>query len=190
MRRSWPAGGALAAVLISGCAVDPQPERVAAASAERFAGFAGVVKETDNYLAIAVLDGKARLFVCDDQDEAWFEGKVAKDGIVTLMAPGGKQRVGFFNTKQGMGSFWIEGRLRTFQAAPVDRTAGLYRAASPQRQLVGGWVVLPNGDQVGAVVLNGVNQPAPPIKPGQKTVTVDGEELPLQNGFEQLAGSG
>jgi serine/threonine-protein kinase len=185
MRRSLLVGGALGAILITGCATDPQPVRVAAS--ERFAGFAGVVKETDNYLGIAVLDGRARAFVCDQNDEAWFEGTVAKDGIVTLTAAGGKQRVGFFNTLQGMGAFWIGGRLRTFQAAPVDKSAGLYRAQSANGQLVGGWVVLPNGDQVGAVTRNGVNQPAPRITPGEKTVTVDGEQLPLKSGIEQLS---
>ncbi|MFI0352872.1 hypothetical protein [Actinomadura sp. 9N407] len=188
MRRSLLVGGALSALVITGCAADPEPGR--SAPAERFAGFAGVVKETDNYLAIAVMGDRARAFVCDDNDEAWFEGSVGKDGVATLTGPDGKKPVGFFNTLQGMGSFWIEGRLRTFQAAPVDKTAGLYRAQSPNGQLVAGWVVLPNGDQVGAVTLNGVNQPAPPIKPGQKTVTVAGQELPLKSGPEQLASSG
>jgi hypothetical protein len=191
MRFSWLVAVVLAVALISGCAdrSPPDSEQTAPASA-RFTGYAGVVKETGNFLAFAVLDGRARGFVCDAQDEAWFEGEV-KDGFVTLLTPGSKKRIGFFNTLQGVGSFWIEDRLRTFQAAPVDKNAGLYRAQSANGRLVAGWVVLPNGDQVGVATSNGLNQAAPPIKPGtQRTVTINGQELALKSGLQQLAGSG
>ncbi|GLZ02672.1 hypothetical protein Acsp03_01390 [Actinomadura sp. NBRC 104412] len=188
MRRSLLVGAALTALLGAGCAADPQPRRDGGGT-ERFTGFAGVVEETGNYLAIAVLGERVRMFVCDNADEVWLEGSAAKDGMVTLKA-GGNKRVGFFNTQQGVGTFWIGGRLRSFKAAPVDKPAGLYRAQSPNRNLVGGWVVLPNGDQVGAVTLDGVNQPAPRIDPGKDTVTVAGERLALKAGDEQLSSGG
>ncbi|MEW2353360.1 hypothetical protein [Spirillospora sp. NPDC029432] len=191
MRRSLLVAGVAAGIMITGCAADPPPRKTANASAaERFAGYAGVVNETGNFLAVAVLDGKARAFVCDEQDEAWFEGSVAKEGMVTLLAAKDRKPAGFFNTLQGEGTFWIEGRLRTFKAAPVDRTAGLYRAQSANGQLVAGWVLLPNGDQVGVATRNGVNQPAPPIKPGQGTVTIGGEQVPLKSGLQQLSSGG
>lgn len=192
MRHSWLLAGVLAVGLTSGCAdrSPPRTEPSRPASA-RFSGFAGVVRETGNYLAFAVLDGRARGFVCDEQDEAWFEGEVSKDGVVTLVTPSSRKRVGFFNTLQGVGTFWIEGRLRTFQAAPVDKSAGLYRAQSPNGRLVAGWVVLPNGDQVGVATSNGVNQAAPPIQPGtQRTVMINGQRLPLESGLQQLSGGG
>jgi hypothetical protein len=188
MRGSWLVGGALATILITGCGGDPEPRRVAAA--ERFTGYAGVVEETGNLLAIAALDDRVRLFVCDDADEVWLEGSVSRDGMVTLKVADGKRRVGFFNTREGVGSFWIGNRLRSFKAAPVDRPAGLYQARSANRDLVAGWVVLPNGDQVGAVTLNGVNQPAPSIDPAGTTVTVAGEELPLKAGDRLLSNRG
>jgi serine/threonine-protein kinase len=188
MRGSLLVGGVLVAILTTGCATGTEPRP--AAAPERFTGFAGVVEETGNILAIAVLDERVRMFVCDNADEVWLEGSAAKDGMVTLRVSGAKQRVGFFNTQQGVGTFWIGGKLRSFKAAPVDKPAGLYRAQSANRNLVGGWVVLPNGDQVGAVTLNGVNQPAPRIDPGSKSVTVDGEQVPLKSGEQQLAGDG
>ncbi|HEY7487764.1 MAG TPA: hypothetical protein VH912_25150 [Streptosporangiaceae bacterium] len=191
MKLSLLVAAVLAVGLTSGCA-DRSPPRSepSQAAAARFNGYDGLVRETGDYLAFAVLDGRARGFYCDSLDEAWFEGEV-KDGVVTLLNPGNKKRIGFFNTLEGVGSFWSGGRLLTFQAAPVDKSAGLYRAQSPNGQLVGGWVVLPNGDQVGAVTNNGVNQPAPRIKPGtQRTVTINGQQLPLKSGLELLTGGG
>ena len=78
MRHSWLVAAALAIGLTSGCADRPPPrkdtiEQVAA----RFTGWVGVVKESGTFLAFAVLDGKARGFVCDSQDEAWFDGQVS-----------------------------------------------------------------------------------------------------------------
>jgi hypothetical protein len=191
MRHTWLVAAVLTVGLTSGCADHSPPSAEPSQPASvRLTSYDGLVRETGKYLAFAVLDGRARGFYCDSQDEAWFEGN-AKDGVVTLLNSGNKQRIGFFNTLEGVGSFWSEGRLLTFQAAPVDKSAGLYRAQSPDGQLVGGWVVLPNGDQVGAVTNNGVNQPAPTIKPGtQRTVTINGQQLPLKSGLELLTSSG
>jgi len=190
MRHSWVLVAVLAVGLTSGCADRSPPRKASQPASARFASYDGLVRETGDYLAFGVLDGRARGFYCDSQDEAWFEGEV-KDGVVTLLNPGNRKRIGFFNTQEGVGSFWSGGRLLTFQAAPVDKSAGLYRAQSPDGRLVGGWVVLPNGDQVGAVTNNGVNQPAPTIKPAtQRTVTINGRKLPLKSGLELLSGGG
>ncbi|MFD0853646.1 hypothetical protein ACFQ07_15520, partial [Actinomadura adrarensis] len=127
------AAGLLVAILGTGCSADPETRPVSAT--ERFTGFAGVVEESGNFLAIAVLGDRVRLFVCDNADEIFLEGSASEDGMVTLKAPGGKQRVGFFNMRQGMGSYWNGNVLRSFKAAPVDRPAGLYEARSQTRDV-------------------------------------------------------
>jgi hypothetical protein len=197
MRRSWLVVGVVAMILASGCAGRPEPRQTATglASAD-FSSFAGVVRETGDYLAVAVLGGRARAFVCNPVNEIWFDGDVTTDGMMTMVMPKDKHRVGFFNLRQGSGAFWFNGRLRTFQAAPVDKAFGLYRAQSPNGQLVVGWVVLPNGDQVGAITNNAttdyrVLRLAPHIDPShQTTVTIEGQQLALKSGLQQLSGGG
>ena len=50
-------------------------------------------------------------------------------------------------------------------------SAGLYRARNSTRTI--GWIVLPNGQQVG-VDDDGTPAPAPPLDPANRTATVDG----------------
>ncbi|MFI0444500.1 hypothetical protein [Actinomadura sp. 6N118] len=189
MRLHWLVAGILAVGVTSGC-LDRSPGGNEPAKApERYFGFAGVVSETGNNLAVAVVGSRVRAFVCDAQDELWFDGEASKNGMVTFQNPKNKQRLGFFNTLEGVGAYWFNGRLRTFRAAPVDKPAGLYRAQSPNGQLVGGWVVLPEGEQVGAVTNNGINQPVVPnIDTSTTTVTINGQQLALKSGQELLSG--
>ena len=61
----------------------------------------------------------------------------------------------------------------------VAKPSGLYRATATVRnaKVVGGWIVLPDGSQVGVVTVDDVPQPAPAIDPGTGAVTVDGAAL-------------
>jgi hypothetical protein len=63
----------------------------------------------------------------------------------------------------------------------VQAPSGLYRATSTVRgaRLVGGWIVLPSGDQVGLLNLGRTPRPAPVLDPAAEAVTVDGVRVPV-----------
>ncbi len=57
----------------------------------------------------------------------------------------------------------------------VAPPSGLYRASAQVRQakVVGGWIVLPNGSQVGVVDVAGEPTTAPPLDTATLTTTVN-----------------
>lgn len=195
MRSSLVVVGALVLGLASGCSDGVGPDRPVVTGAptgstakvvEEF-NFAGRVAGTGSLVAVAVRDGKALAYVCDGVSEAWLKGDVGGDGLVGLEGKGG-QLVGSMGDEMVWGSVRVAGRVASFRASAVKAPGGLYRAASTTQELVAGWVVLPNGEQVGAVYYEGEVRPAPRIDPPQETVVIDGERLRLKSGVQQLAG--
>jgi hypothetical protein len=200
MRHIWLVAGVVVMGLASGCADQAVPAKPASASpasaspekAAKEYNFAGRVSGTGSSIAVAVSGDRALAYVCDGVNEAWLNGEASGDGLLSLRAKSGQsgQLVGTVDDRLAWGSVRIKNRFSSFHAAAVDRPAGLYRAASPRRKLVAGWVVLPDGSQVGVVNDNGVETQAPDIDPAQGTVTIDGEQLQLKSGLQQLASGG
>jgi hypothetical protein len=161
---------------------DPTPEK---------ADFAGRVAGGGALVALSVREGRAVGYFCDGRREVWMSGD-ARDNRVTLTAPeGGKALMTADLDEDGATGNLVFGEdAFRFTAPVVERPSGLYRATEQVRgaSVVGGWIVLPNGRQVGAVSFGGVEQPAPRLVPG-RNVRIDDVTLepePVDAFMEEL----
>jgi hypothetical protein len=147
----------------------------AAAPDVTYAGSAG----GGSSLAIATKNGLAIAYLCDGKRlEAWLHGTAA-GGKLSLTS---KQAslTGTYDTAAktatAAGSVTVAGKTWKFTIRAVAAPSGLYRATATVRnaQLVGGWIVLADGRQVGIVSIDGVPAGAPPLDITARTATVEG----------------
>jgi len=116
-------------------------------------------------IAIAVKDGKAVAYLCDGHTtESWLQGTVA-NGAINLTGAKNASLTGTLANGAANGTVTAAGRQWTFTAAVVAPPSGLYRASANVRgaQVVGGWIVLPNGQQVGMVDYGDHEEAAPAL---------------------------
>jgi hypothetical protein len=152
--------------------VSKPPEQTRATYAGRVNGAAATV-------AIAVRDGTAIAYVCDGrQAEAWLRG-VASAGRLALTGPDGAALAGSYGSGRAAGSVVATGKQWTFDVPAVAPPSGLYRAAATvaNAQVVGGWIVLPDGTQVGVLDTDGTSGPAPRIDPATGGTAVNGTPI-------------
>ncbi|GAA4975522.1 hypothetical protein HD597_009447 [Nonomuraea thailandensis] len=146
---------------------DPTPDK---------GDFAGRVARSGALVALSVRQGKAVGYFCDGRREVWMSG-AARDNRVTLTAPrGGKALMTAALDEDGATGDLVLGEdAFRFTAPVVERPSGLYRATGQVRgaSVVGGWIVLPDGRQVGAVNVGGVERPAPRLVPGGEVLVDD-----------------
>jgi hypothetical protein len=148
--------------------------------------FAGRVDGATATVAIAVHNGKAIAYLCDGKRiEAWLQGTAA-GGSLSLSGTNGSL-VGTYSSKSATGTVLAGAKRWTFTAPLVAPPSGLYRATATIRnaKVVGGWIVLADGTEVGIVTTDGQPGTAPAIDltTGQTTVAgttvtaapVDGE---------------
>jgi hypothetical protein len=133
-------------------------------------------------VAITVRGGDALAYVCDGHRlESWLRGKVYRNGLLQLRSSRGIL-TGSIDKGVAVGAvnLWGHGLL-AFQAPVVRAPAGLYRATATVRgaTLVGGWIVLPGGRQVGLVYSGDVERPAPKVSPATGAVEIDGIRIPI-----------
>jgi hypothetical protein len=118
--------------------------------------WAGEVKGAGT-LAITAKGDKAIAYLCDGRRlEAWFTG-TAKAGKLSLTGAGGATLTGRFGNGRANGTVAAKGRSLKFDLAVVKKPSGLYRATADIRgaRIVGGWIQLPNGEQVGLATVDG-----------------------------------
>lgn len=130
-------------------------------------------------IAIAVNDGVAVAYLCDGRKvEAWLQGTAA-DGKLNLTGKNNASLAGTFGGGKATGTVVAAGRQWTFTAPAVAPPSGLYRAVADVRnaKVVGGWIVLPDGSQVGVVTTDDVPAPAGPLTLPAGTTTVDGATI-------------
>lgn len=125
-------------------------------------------------IAIAVRDGRAVAYLCDGRTEAWLQGDAA-DGSVDLTGGGHARLTATYAKNRITGTVSAGGTTWTFSVGPVAPPSGLYRATAKVRQatVVGGWIVLPNGRQVGVVDIDGRPTTAEPLNTSTLTTTVN-----------------
>jgi hypothetical protein len=138
--------------------------------------YAGRTKDGSLALAIAVLNGKAAAYLCDGrQVEAWLRGATDEDELNLTSRSGAKIEAKLVG-KQLKGSIELASKRFTFSITEAKKPAGLYRARGSKTTI--GWIVLPNGDQVGvATDSDGKSVPAPKLDPDAGQVSANGEEL-------------
>jgi len=110
-------------------------------------------------VAISVHAGKAVAYVCNGHAvAAWYKG-TAKGGNLNLTGKNGARLDVSYRTGKATGSLMADGTKYTFSAPLVHRVSsghrppGLYEATAMVHgvPIKAGWVVLPNGSQVGSV---------------------------------------
>lgn len=143
--------------------------------------YAGDVGGAGASLAIAVHNGTAVAYVCDGKKaEAWLQGTAA-GGVLTMAGAHGATLTGTYANGRATGKVGATGKTWTFDLPAVKPPSGLYRASATVRgaKVVGGWIVLPDGRQVGLLDVGEAQQVPPTLDPNSPTVTVDGTAVPV-----------
>ncbi|MDN5916027.1 MAG: hypothetical protein L0I76_13120 [Pseudonocardia sp.] len=159
----------------------PAPPSAPAAPTE--AVYAGRSSGDEVTVAIAVRDGAAAGYLCDGTAiEAWLEGTVEGDRV-SLSGADGARLSGSIDGDAVFGTVRADaGQSWPFAAEVAPPPAGLYQGegtvdGTPTRI---GWIVLPDGSQVGIATSGGRKNPAPALDPGRGGATVAGAFVPAE----------
>jgi hypothetical protein len=138
--------------------------------------YAGKAQGTHIAIAVAVKGDQSAAYLCDGRDvEAWLRG-TAKDGKVDLKSKSGRSHlVARLNGKKLTGTLTLSTKDYAFTIEVASPPAGLYRARNGTTTV--GWIVLPDGSQVGIQTTGTTSKSAPELDPAQGGVTLDGESL-------------
>ncbi|MDQ1044260.1 hypothetical protein [Streptomyces sp. V4I2] len=155
----------------------PSPSRTQIPDAD----YAGRTTDDSASVAVTLRDGKAIAYFCDGRaKESWLKGDVEDDGTMKLTGKHGAELNGTLKDgKRISGTVDIDGGQYAFTADKAKKPSGLYRATATVRgaKVDGGWIVLPDGRQVGIFTRDGEPAPAPRIDPETGAVTIDGQQL-------------
>ncbi|WP_200306003.1 hypothetical protein [Streptomyces adelaidensis] len=157
---------------------DPSPSPKPTPPAD--ADYAGRTDDGSSAIAVTLRDGRAVAYFCDGRDkESWLKGDVEDDGGMKLTSKDGAELNGTVKGGSVRGTVDIGGREYGFTADRTIKPSGLYRATANVRgaEVDGGWIVLPDGGQVGILKRDGKPEAAPRIDPETGEVTVDGVRL-------------
>ena len=128
-------------------------------------------------VAVAVRDGRVAAYVCDGKSvESWLTGTAT--GTTATLTAGGDRLVAEVAGGGLHITGTVHGRSVDVTAALASAPAGLYRLDATNGTTVG-WIVQPDGTQVGLRSRSGVVAPAPVLVPGQ-AVTLDGRQAYAQ----------
>jgi serine/threonine-protein kinase len=157
--------GAQAAVTTAAAPTAAAPTAPATTAPAERVTFAGSTQGGAASIAIAVKDGHAVAYLCDgNRAEAWLQG-TATGGALALTGTGNASLTGTYGNGAASGSVTAAGRTWTFSIKEVKPPSGLYRSTATVRNatVVGGWIVLANGKQVGVLNVAGTPEPAPEL---------------------------
>jgi hypothetical protein len=164
----------------------PKPEAPARAD------YAGRVTGGGASVAVSVRDGHAIAYVCDGKKvEAWLQGGTA-GGKLDLKGAKNATLTGSFDATTVTGTVTAAGKTWQFTVPTAKKPAGLYRAAPkvPGKTAKVGWIVQPDGSQVGILTTDEDSAAAPALDlGGRATATVDGAPVTAE-AVSGLAGNG
>lgn len=159
--------------------VTPPP----AVEAPEQATYAGRTEGKEATIAIEVQGDQAAAYVCDGRRvEAWLQGTITGDEL-SLEGARGASVTGTLEGDSIAGTVSVGGKQWPYSAQLADQPAGLYQGngsvnGTPTRI---GWIVLPDGSQVGVENKNGIPEPAPVLDPKTlRAVTDDGVRITPQ----------
>ena len=137
--------------------------------------YAGRTDDDSAAVAVAILGDKAAAYLCDGQDvESWLRGTVTGNEISLSSKKGAALEARLVHGT-------LEGKIEVaddelrFTIKEAKPPAGLYRARGTKTTI--GWIILPDGSQVGIQTSGEESAPAPKLDPDNPEVTVDGESL-------------
>ena len=149
-----PAPAATSAAQPSPASATPTATTVANVPAR--ANYAGEVNGGGASVAISIHHGQAIAYVCNGSViEAWLKG-TAVGGHLTMTGKGRARLSATYRSKRAVGHVVAHGIRYTFSAPAVHKPSGLYRAIAIVRgaKIKAGWIVLPDGTQVGSLEPN------------------------------------
>ena len=132
------------------------PTATAVANVPARANYAGEVNGGGASVAISIHHGQAIAYVCNGSViEAWLKG-TAVGGHLTMTGKGRARLSATYRSKRAVGHVTAHGIRYTFSAPAVHKPSGLYRAIAIVRgaKIKAGWIVLPDGTQVGSLESN------------------------------------
>jgi hypothetical protein len=119
----------------------------------------GRVSGSDAFIALVSTGSKAMAYVCDGAKiSLWFTGAIKQGRLFESKNPSGAHLIANLSAWSVVGTLELKaGRALSFRTEPVKDAAGLYRARAviSGSSYVGGWIVLPDGEQRGNVVGGG-----------------------------------
>jgi hypothetical protein len=138
--------------------------------------YAGRASTSRLAIAVAVKGDQAAAYLCDGRSiEAWLRG-TAEQGKVDVTAKDGSARLTATLDGQNLaGTASVGGREYPFVIGVAAPPAGLYRGSGGSTTI--GWIVLPDGSQVGIATTGGSSVPAPELDPQDGAVTVGGQQI-------------
>jgi hypothetical protein len=134
----------------------PTPTATAVANVPARANYAGEVNGGGASVAISIHHCQAIAYVCNGSViEAWLKGTAA-GGHLTMTGKGRARLSATYRSKRAVGHVVAHGIRYTFSAPAVHKPSGLYRSIAVVRgaKIKAGWIVLPDGSQVGSLEAN------------------------------------
>jgi hypothetical protein len=138
--------------------------------------YAGRTDDDSTAIAVAVLGDRAAAYVCDGRNvESWMRGS-ARDGELKLRAKNGDTVEAKLEGSTIDGTIELGDEKLDFTIDEAKRPAGLYRVRGSGYTI--GWIVLPDGSQVGIEARDdGTSTAAPTFDPDKPDVEVNGESV-------------
>jgi hypothetical protein len=134
----------------------PAPAATGVATVPASANYAGEVHGGGASVAISIHGSQAIAYVCNGSViEAWLKGTAA-GGQLTMTGKHRARLRATYNFKRAVGRVVADGIRYGFSAPAVHKPSGLYRSIAIVRgaKIKAGWIVLPDGTQVGSVESN------------------------------------
>jgi hypothetical protein len=141
------------------------------------------------FVAVVTTQNKAIAYICDGEVLAeWFRADLQPGGLFEARSTSKKSGItAQVNAGSVVGAITLEsGTVIQFRATPADGLAGLYRSDDniDNQRFLGGWVVLPNGEQRGAVIGGGSTRPGRKLEFRTGFVSVSLSDLGLLQPFQ------
>jgi hypothetical protein len=144
------------------------------------ATYAGRTAGNEATIAIAVQGDQVAAYVCDGRRvEAWLQGTIVDDELSVQNARGANA-TGTLKGNSILGTVSVGGKQLPYSAQLADPPAGLYQGSGQVNGMPNriGWIVLPDGSQVGIRNRNGMREPAPALDPAAlRAVTLEGARI-------------
>ncbi|WP_433548334.1 hypothetical protein ACQPZG_27205 [Streptomyces sp. CA-294286] len=156
------------------------PARPATSAPASETVYAGRTTDGSAAVSVSVRDGEAVAYYCDGRTrESWLKGAVKEDGSMRLTGRNGAGLEASARAGTLTGTVAVTGREQNFTLVRATKPAGLYRATSQVRgaEVDAGWIVLPDGRQVGILTRDGRPAAAPELDPDTGTALVDDTRL-------------
>jgi hypothetical protein len=128
---------------------------------------------------VSARDGHAIAYLCDGKKvEAWLQG-VTVGGTLDLKGAPDASLTGSFDTTSVTGTVTVASKTYQFTVPTAKKPAGLYRATPKVKGKAAkvGWIVQPDGSQVGILTTDEGPAAAPALDAAAGTATVDGASV-------------